>query len=59
MLHIGTVAKLKHNHRDWERQHEKDVNFYTLDLENHDIVRIESVIEDLKDIEDDLSLDFV
>jgi len=54
MLHLKTITELKQKHRDWEKKHGKKVHFYTLNLEDETIVPIRSVVEDLKDLEEEL-----
>jgi hypothetical protein len=46
--HLQDIIQLKRNHRDWENQHEIEVRFETLDLQENDLIDIDEAITRLK-----------
>lgn len=50
MLHLRTLSQIRIE--DWEKAHGKEVNFYTLNLEDQNIVPIEMIAKKVQDVVD-------
>ncbi len=41
--HFKELRDIKHNYKDWQKKHRKEIAFYTLDIENWDLLDIDKV----------------
>lgn len=48
--HLRELRDIKHNHKDWQKKYGKKIEFYTLDLENWNIVSLDKMSMELKNM---------
>ncbi len=48
--HFKELRDIKHNYKDWQKKHRKEIAFYTLDIENWDLLDIDKVAKKINEI---------
>jgi hypothetical protein len=48
--HFKELRDIKHNYKDWQRKHRKEIEFYTLDVEKWALVDIDKVAKKINEI---------
>ncbi len=48
--HFKELRDIKHNYKDWQKEQRKEIEFYTLDIENWDLMDINKVAEKLNEV---------
>ena len=50
LRHFKELRDIKHNYKGWQKKHRKEIEFYTLDIENWELINIDKVAEKLKEV---------